>query len=552
MDAQEQLILDVVIKVSSGVMDRKQGQQIVGVSERTFRRYLAEYGTRGALFIKHGNCRNIPLNRSPQELKSAMLALVQERYFDFNLTHCLEKLQAEHGLKVGRETFRKWCHEIRMVKRAKRRRGAKVRRHRDRMQQTGMMLQMDGSHHCWFGGKPSCLIAAIDDADSDVPFAEFFTAEDTISCMRVLQRIIEKKGLFQILYVDKAGIFGGGKRANFSQVKRALGELGIHIIFAQSPEAKGRIERLWGTLQDRLIPEMRLRGIRSYETANSFLQNQFIPDEYARKFRVQPLNPQTVYKPVPTNLDLKEIFCLKEHRMCRRDHTLSWNNQLYRIESPLKFSIYRQTIEIRTYQDGSWRAFFGGLPIEVSQVEAPVRAPVAAQPAATAASEVIPLHTVKVRQDGHVMYKDRYYSVAESHIGEKVSVIEKDGQVAVYKQGKVIEEHALITAPGKLNSTKEHHLEPWRKAQREDSPYRRRARAYGAYVDELVCRVIQRGCGFVDTATIWGILGFDQAYPAAALNQACQHALELELPTYRAVKIFLRLQGKHPSQKASS
>ncbi len=121
------------------------------------------------------------------------------------------------------------------------------------MAQTGLLLQMDGSPHCWFGGKPSCLIAAIDDADGDVAYGEFFPSEDTISCMVVLQKIIEKKGIFQILYVDRAGIFGGPKRCHFSQVKRALAELGIHIIFANSPEAKGRIERLWSTLQDRLI-----------------------------------------------------------------------------------------------------------------------------------------------------------------------------------------------------------------------------------------------------------------------------------------------------------
>jgi hypothetical protein len=112
------------------------------------------------------------------------------------------------------------------------------------MQQTGLMLQMDGSPHRWFGDKPSCLIAAIDDADSDVPFGEFFPAEDTISCMRILQQIVKKRGIFNILYVDRAGIFGGPKRAHFSQVKRALGELGIQVIFANSPEAKGRIERV--------------------------------------------------------------------------------------------------------------------------------------------------------------------------------------------------------------------------------------------------------------------------------------------------------------------
>jgi hypothetical protein len=211
------------------------------------------------------------------------------------------------------------------------------------------------------------LIAAIDDADSDVPYGEFFPSEDTLSCLLVLKKIIEKKGLFQILYVDKAGIFGGAKRSNFSQVKRALGELGIHVMFAHSAEAKGRIERLWGTLQDRLIPEMRLRKIRTYPAANNFLQQQFLPNHWAKKFKVQPAVLRSAYQAVSEEADLREIFCLKEHRTVARDHTVSWNGHTYRIEnSPVGYSIYRQQIEIRTYpEDLSWCGFYAGKPIEL-------------------------------------------------------------------------------------------------------------------------------------------------------------------------------------------
>jgi hypothetical protein len=120
--------------------------------------------------------------------------------------------------------------------------------------------------------------------------------------MVVLKKVIEKKGIFQIPYVDRAGIFGGPKRAHFSQVKRALKELGIHVIFANSAEAKGRIERLWSTLQDRLIPEMRLRKIRSNQAANHFLQEQYLPNDYASKFTVVPENLQTAYNMKSGNL----------------------------------------------------------------------------------------------------------------------------------------------------------------------------------------------------------------------------------------------------------
>jgi transposase len=368
MGAEEQLRLDVIVKVMAGQVTREQAEKILDVSERTVRRYLEDYREEGAFSVKHGNYERVPVNRFPEEKKEIILGLVKDKYYDFNMLHCLEKLEKDEQLSIGRETFRKWCHEMKMVKRAKRRK-AKARYQRRRMQQTGLMVQMDGSPHRWFGGQPSCLIASIDDADSDIPYAEFFHSEDTISCMRVLQKIIERKGLFHILYVDKAGLFGGTKRTDFSQVKRALRELGIHIIFANSPEAKGRVERLFETLQDRLIPEMRIRKIKSYGVANNFLQEQFLPNEYRGKFTVTPGNLQTAYRSLPPDVSLKEIFCIKEYRTVARDHTLSWNAEQYALVSPVKYSIYKQKIELRTYQDLTWKAFFAGKEIALTKIE---------------------------------------------------------------------------------------------------------------------------------------------------------------------------------------
>lgn len=366
MSAYEQLKLDIVLKVFSGVFEKDKACAVLDVSERTFRRYIKKYQETGPLFVKHGNYQRVPCNKTTDEIKKKVLDLVRHKYFDFNMLHCLEKLAKDEGISLKRETFRKWCHEIKMVKRAKRRR-APARYMRTRMKQTGIMIQMDGSPHKWFGGRDSCLISSIDDASNEVPFAEFFPAEDTLSCMRVLQKIVEKKGIFQILYVDRAGWFGGTKRTDFAQVKRACGELGIHVIFANSAEAKGRIERHFETMQDRLIPEMRLRRIYSYQAANCFLQDQFLPNEYDKKFTVTPANLQTAYKPLPQGTDLNEIFCLKHYRMVKRDHTVPWQGKLYQIVSPVKYSIYKQKIEIRTYHDLSFKMFFAAkeLPVEL-------------------------------------------------------------------------------------------------------------------------------------------------------------------------------------------
>lgn len=259
--------VEIIYKVYSGQLSRSDAQKILNVSERTLRRYLKGFKADGIAFVIHGNKKRAPKNRSPRELKEEIQELVQERYFDFNMLHALEKIKEEYSLVIKRETFRKWMHEIGMVKRARRRR-TKARLARARMSQSGLLVMMDGSYHRWYGGEESCLIATIDDATSDILWAEFCDHETSAMCLRVLRKAIESSGLFKALYVDQAGVYGGMKRQAFGQVTRALEELGVQVIFANSPEAKGRIERLFQTLQDRLIPEMRLKGIYTRDEAN--------------------------------------------------------------------------------------------------------------------------------------------------------------------------------------------------------------------------------------------------------------------------------------------
>lgn len=535
MTSEEQLILDVISKVFSGQFNRKTAQQVLNVSDRTLERYLKGYREKGPLFVKHGNCNKEPINKINGGLKKRVQQLVKDKYYDFNMTHCLEKLDTVEKVSITSETFRRWCHEIDMVKRAKHRRST-IRKHRQRMGQTGLMLQMDGSPHHWFGNKLSCLIAAIDDADSDVPYGEFFPSEDTISCMRVLQKIIDKKGLFHILYVDKAGIFGGGKRSQFSQVKRALKELNIHIIFANSPEGKGRVERLWNTTQDRAIPEMRLRNIKNYEAANQYIQETFFQSEYASKFKVVPANLQTAYRALPTDIDLNEVFCLKEKRTVNRDHTISWNNEIYQIDSPLKYSIYKQKVEIRTYQNLTWKVFFAGKPVKVAKVEEPKRITEQKDLA-----KVIGVEHEKVRRDEHVKYHHKYYSVDEKYIGKKVSIYEKHNEVLICHKGKLIETHPKITDPLQRCSTKPEHYRGWQKAMTKNSIYRVHASRLGPDVDALVLAIIQQGHGFIDNKSIWGIINCESTHHPAAINEACKSALKMGTPSYRTVKTLLRL-----------
>ena len=368
MSKENQFTHRIISDFLGGKMQRRQAAELLQVRERTVTRMARRIEAKGLVGAIHGNRGQRAVNRTPEALKVEVMELVEKRYFDFNMTHCLEKLVNDHKIEVSYSVFRRWCHKKNLVKR-KKRRSSRVRRSRVRMGNEGLLLQMDGSHHKWNGEQEWCLIAAIDDATSDIPYAEFFLSEDTLNCMTVMQRIIERKGIPYAIYVDKAGWFGGMKRQQFCQFKRACEDLGIKVIFADSAEAKGRIERTWDTFQDRLSPEMRLRNIHRIPSANEYLQNEFLPNYWKINNTVPPQSPQIRYQPVTTGINLKEIFCLKDYRSVKRDHTVSWKGQRHQITTPLKYSIRGQHIEIRTYQDLTERAFFAGRPIQLEPVQ---------------------------------------------------------------------------------------------------------------------------------------------------------------------------------------
>jgi hypothetical protein len=365
LSAKEQLKLEILVKVMAGIMTSKTGALLLQVDPRTFRRYLKSYREKDVMSIKHGNSLKRPHNKTVDEIKLRVLDLIQKKYFDFNVIHLQEKL-CEEGLKIKRETLRKWCHEIGIVKRSKRRR-SHPRYYRDRMSQAGMMVQFDGSHHRWFGDRETCLLAAIDDATNEV-HAKFYEGETTFSCLEMLKEMISVKGCFKTLYVDKAGVYGGIKREGFSQVQRALSELDSHTLFAHSPQAKGRIERLFNTLQDRLIAEMRLNKIRTIDQANDYLQKVYLPTHNA-KFMVLPRNMQSLYRPIHPSWNLEDVFCIKEYRIIGNDHTVSLNGEKYMIADQLKYSLTKQKLEIRSYCKGPWKCFFAGREIKLVKID---------------------------------------------------------------------------------------------------------------------------------------------------------------------------------------
>ena len=371
MDSKAQLTVDIVAKVVEGKIDIVNAAKLLNKSRRTIERYLRKYQKVGIQFVVHQNTGKLPSNKTCDEIKRTVQSLIKKKYFDVNLTHLAELLEENENIQVKRETLRGWAHEIHHVKRAKRRR-SQVRKRRERMESPGLLLQMDGSTHRWFGNEKSCLIAIIDDATSEV-HAEFFKSETTLGCLKVLHDYIAHKGLFKALYVDRAGIFGGPKRCNFSQVQRACSELGIEIIFANSPQGKGRIERSFDTFQDRLVPELRLNDVQDMDSANRHLQDVFIPSFWRDQIEVMSRSEESEFTPVPEHVNLDDVCVVKDYRKIRSDHTFSYGNKFYLIESPLKHSIARQKIEIRTCHDGGFDAYFAGRHLAVSEVIEPTK-----------------------------------------------------------------------------------------------------------------------------------------------------------------------------------
>jgi transposase len=371
MGKAEQFEFSVLEDYREGRVSRSEAAILMGKSERTIDRKVRRVAERGLSGLKHGNRGRSPANKLAVDTIEKALLLTRSKYFDFNMTHCLEMLEKHEELKVSYQPFRRACHQVGLVKNKKKIR-KKNKYHRDRMACEGLLLQMDGSHHAWNGKDKWCLIAMIDDATSDIPYAEFFKSEDTLNCLKVIEAVIAAKGLPRAVYVDKAGWFGGLKRQEFSQFLRAAEELGIRVIFANSPEAKGRIERAWKTFQDRLIPELRLYGHLTMEQANHYLLQVFLPTYWEKRNTVEAREINSKYREIPLNMDISQICCLKEQRQVRNDLTIHFDNQLYKIvRTNVQLPLKGKKVEVRTYWNGDRLVFYGKIPLTLNLIVPP-------------------------------------------------------------------------------------------------------------------------------------------------------------------------------------
>lgn len=372
LTGREQKRARVLNEVLAGRWTRREAAQVLGLSERHLRRLLAAYGRDGPRALVHGNRGRPSVRAWPAEVGARVVELARSTYAGFNHQHFTERLAADEGLVIGRTTVRRFLVQAGLVS-PRRHRPPKHRTRRERMPQAGMLLQADGSRHRWLGpdGPLLTLIGGIDDATGTVPWALFRGQEDAQGYMLWLHQVVQRAGIPLALYVDRHGIFQRSPREPLSleeelaggplptQFGRVLQELNIQRIDALSPQAKGRVERLWGTLQDRLVAELRLAGATTLEQANQVL-GAFL-ERFNARFTVPPVQAGSAYRPLPEGFVPEQVFCFKYQRVVSPDNTVRFaGRSVQLLADPQRASYSRATVEVHERLDGGLAVFFQG------------------------------------------------------------------------------------------------------------------------------------------------------------------------------------------------
>ena len=357
-------VQDVLLKAMARKISWLAAAEIIGVTPRTMRRWrerLEEHGYSGLADRRKGR---VSFRRIPLKTVEQVLGLYQEKYYDLNVRHFREKLDEEHGIQLSYTWVYQALVGAGLVQ--KRRKRGKHRRRRARRPLPGMLLHVDGSKHQWFNDERWYdLIVLLDDATSEIYYAQLVEEESTATVMAGLREVIETKGVFCALYSDRGSHFfytpnAGGKvdKSRPTQIGRALQELSIQMIAAYSPEARGRSERNFGTWQGRLPQELRLAGISNVEEANRFLRERYI-GEFNRKFTVAAQERGTAFRPCHRR-DLDFVFSIQTERMVDKDNTVGIGERRWQIEkSRWRYSLAKQTVTIHQHLDDKVSIRFG-------------------------------------------------------------------------------------------------------------------------------------------------------------------------------------------------
>ena len=337
MSQQELERLKVMEKLLVKGVTQNEAAKLLGLSRRQVIRLFKKYkswGAKGLISKRRGILSN---NRIGDDIRQKVLAVTREKYVDFGPTFLCEKLFENHKIVVSKETLRKWLIDEGLLV-ARRRKKARIHQSRERRSCFGELIQIDGSPHDWFEGRGDkcCLLVFIDDATSRIVNLRFEESETTAGYFRAAREYIEKYGVPVAFYSDKHSIFrvntSETKHEGVTQFDRAMRALGVEIICANSPQAKGRVERANGVLQDRLIKEMRLRGISDIKSANDYLPEFLV--QHNKRFAVMPKNSYDAHRRLEkTAAELDSIFSIQSVRTLSKNLECGYNNSVYQIKT---------------------------------------------------------------------------------------------------------------------------------------------------------------------------------------------------------------------------
>ena len=414
MKAKEQQRAMVLQQVEQGALTAGAAAEVLGVSLRQVRRLVAAYQRGGAAALRHGNQDRQPAHTISAEVRQRVLALVRTVYHDCNPQHLSELLAEREGLALSRSSLRRILLEAGLYH-PRQPAPEPHRQRRARYAQAGMLVQIDASPHDWLQGRGPrlTLVAAIDDATNVIPAALFRPTEDAHGSFLLLEQLVTTHGRPLALYHDRHSIFQHNPQRPWSpaeqlagqpeptQFGRLLAELGIASIAARSPQAKGRIERLFGTLQTRLVIELRLAGARTLEEANAVLVT-FLP-KHNQRFQVPAGVAGSAYRPWDLPCRPEEVFCFKYQRVVAADNIVRLGeHRLQLLPTPQRASWARATVEVHERLDGSLAVYYQGLclatqpaPLEAPALRArggrrPGPTPDSSAPAATAPPTAVP------------------------------------------------------------------------------------------------------------------------------------------------------------------
>ena len=353
----------VILRTIAGIYNWIQAAEILGYSPRHMSRIKKRYEENGFDGLFDRRTKTGPRIIKMEDLEK-ILTLYKNKYKGFNVSHYRDMLKKEEDIEISYTHLYKTLSEAGLIMKTKKK---AHRKKRERKPEIGMMLLMDTSDHVWFGDYESHLIAIMDDATGEIYKAKIFDSDSSLNNMSVIKSVIEEKGIFGSLYVDRASMFTttrrGGTHVNIkeeqsdTQIQRALKSLNITMINANSPQAKGRIERLFKTFQDRLVKELELKKIETMKEANRYIEKVFLP-HYNDKFKKEPLTQDSFF--LKTTADLDNIFSIKEERTVDNANCVKWNGKLFQIErQDFRYSFAKCKVVVNTHIDGRVSISYG-------------------------------------------------------------------------------------------------------------------------------------------------------------------------------------------------